>query len=240
MVVMMLSAGHAYCDRSNDNCGSTSVNIGSEDFPAAPKQPPPDNIMKTKTFTRFALLCAIATSTPLSFAQDEQSVAPTVTKTETTVETKTVKGPVIEKGSLTNVINDSVTFSTLKKALVAAELDVTLGSKGAYTIFAPTDEAFDKLPAGLVGKLMLPENKEKLRSLLLYHVIAGTVPSATLKDGEVKTMNGEKVKIDVDGDKIEVDESKVFSVDVPATNGVMHSIGTVLIPKSLKDFSPLD
>lgn len=196
--------------------------------------------MNSNKFTHFAVLCTLATVTPLAFAQDD-AAAPTVTKTETTVETKTVKeGPVIEKGSLTNVINDSVTFSTLKKALVAAELDVTLGSKGAYTIFAPTDEAFDKLPAGLLGKLLLPENKEKLRSLLLYHVVAGNVPSSTLKDGDVKTMNGEKVKIDVDGDKIEVDESKVFSADVPATNGVMHSIGTVLIPKSLKDFSPLD
>ena len=196
--------------------------------------------MKTNNLTRFALLCAFASAAPLSFAQDEQAGEATVTKTETTVETKTVKGPVIEKGSLTNVINDSVTFSTLKKALVAAELDVTLGSKGAYTVFAPTDEAFDKLPAGLLGKLLLPENKEKLRSLLLYHVVAGVEPSATLKDGEVKTMNGEKIKIDVDGDKIQVDDSKVFSVDVPATNGVMHSIGTVLIPKSLKDFSPLN
>ncbi|GAA5126556.1 fasciclin domain-containing protein [Luteolibacter yonseiensis] len=196
--------------------------------------------MKINQFTRFAVLCTLATATPCAFAQDETATAEKTVKTETTIETKVEKGPVIEKGSLTNVINDSVTFSTLKKALVAAELDVTLGSKGAYTIFAPTDEAFDKLPAGLLGKLMLPENKEKLRSLLLYHVIAGNMPASTLKDGDVKTMNGEKIKIDVDGDKIEVDEAKVFSADVPATNGVMHSVGKVLIPKSLKDFSPLD
>lgn len=196
--------------------------------------------MKTNQFTRFAVLCTLATATPFAFAQND-AAAPTVTKTETTIETKTVKeGPVIEKGSLTNVINDSVTFSTLKKALVAAELDVTLGSKGAYTIFAPTDEAFDKLPAGLLGKLMLPENKEKLRSLLLYHVVAGNMASTSLKDGDVKTMNGEKIEIDVDGDTIKVDDAKVFSADVPATNGVMHSVGNVLIPKSLKDFSPLD
>jgi len=198
--------------------------------------------MKSNKLTRYAVLCTLAAATPLAFSQDDAAAAaPTVTKTETTVETKTVKeGPVIEKGSLTNVINDSVTFSTLKKALVAAELDVTLGSKGTYTIFAPTDEAFDKLPAGLLGKLMLPENKEKLRSLLLYHVIAGNVPAASLKDGEVKTMNGEKVEIDVDGDTIKVDDAKVFSADVGATNGLMHSVGNVLIPKSLKDFSPLD
>ena len=87
---------------------------------------------------------------------------------------------------------------------------------------------------------MLPENKEKLRSLLLYHVIAGRMLATDLKDGEVKTMNGEKVKIKADGDKIEFDGSKVFSADVTANNGVMHSIGTVLVPKSLDGFAGLD
>ncbi|MES2440937.1 MAG: fasciclin domain-containing protein [Verrucomicrobiota bacterium] len=193
--------------------------------------------MKTKKLTQFALLCSFAASVPMASAADPVVVEKTVT--ETKVE-KVEKAPMIEKGSLSAVITDSVSFSTLKKALVAADLEVTLGSKGAYTIFAPTDEAFDKLPAGLLGKLLLPENKEKLRSLLLYHVIAGKVMAAELKDGEVKTMNGEKVEIDVDGETIKVDESKVFSADVQATNGVMHSIGTVIIPKSLKDISPLD
>ncbi len=87
---------------------------------------------------------------------------------------------------------------------------------------------------------MLPENKEKLRSLLLYHVVPGRVLAAELKDGEVKTMNGEKLEFDVESDKIEVQDTKVFSADVIATNGVMHSVGKVLIPKSLEDFSPLD
>lgn len=188
--------------------------------------------MKTPKLAYFAILCSLAAS-PVAFSADAVVVEKTVT--EETV----VKAPAVEKGSLSSVIADSVTFSTLKRALAAAELDVVLGSKGAYTVFAPTDEAFDKLPAGLLGKLLLPENKEKLRSLLLYHVVAGKVLAAELKDGEVKTMNGEKVKIDVDGDTVKVDDSKVFSADVQATNGVMHSIGTVLIPKSLKDFSPL-
>lgn len=147
---------------------------------------------------------------------------------------------VIEKGSLTAMIKDSVTFSILTKALAAAGLDETLGNKGEFTIFAPTDEAFGKLPAGVLAKLLLPENKEKLRSLLLYHVIAGKVLSTDLKDGEVKTMNGEKFKIDVTSEKIEVDGAKVFSADVMANNGVMHTIGTVIIPKSLDDFAGLD
>jgi uncharacterized surface protein with fasciclin (FAS1) repeats len=190
--------------------------------------------MKTKKLTQIALLVSFAAVTPAAFA------AEAVVEKPKTAETAKVEQPVITPGSLTAVINDSVTFSTLKKALVATGLDVTLGGKGAYTIFAPTDEAFDKLPAGMLGKLMLPENKEKLRSLLLYHVVAGQLLASGLKDGEVKTMNGEKVEIDVDGKEAEVNDSKVFSADVMANNGVMHSIGTVLMPPSMKDFSPLD
>ena len=190
--------------------------------------------MKTKSFTRYAVLCSFAACSFAATAADPAVIEKPASPTAAT------KVPMVEKGSLSAVITDSVTFSTLKKALVAAELETTLGTKGAYTVFAPADEAFDKLPAGLLGKLMLPENKEKLRSLLLYHVIAGKMLAADLKDGAVKTMNGEKLQIDVDGANVEVDQSKVFSADVQATNGVMHSIGTVMMPKSLKDFSPLD
>lgn len=153
------------------------------------------------------------------------------------VEKPKMEEKVTEKaGTLTAMIADSVTFSTLTKALKAAGLDATLGAKGEFTIFAPTDDAFGKLPAGVLTKLLLPENKEKLRSLLLYHVVAGRVLASDLKDGNVKTMNGEEVKIDVERDKIEVDESKVFSSDVMASNGVMHSIGEVLVPETLKEF----
>ncbi|MCU0779035.1 MAG: fasciclin domain-containing protein, partial [Akkermansiaceae bacterium] len=100
-------------------------------------------------------------------------------------------------------------------------------------------EAFGKLPAETLIKLMLPENKEKLRMLLLYHVVAGRVLAADLTDGDVKTVNGAKLKIDVSAEKIEVDGAKVFSADVSAINGVMHSIGKVLVPKSLDGFAGL-
>lgn len=185
--------------------------------------------MKTKHMTRAILLISMAAASPMAFSKDATAEKPAL-KEEVTV----------QKGTLTATIGESVTFSTLAIALKAAGLDMTLGNKGEYTIFAPTDEAFGKLPDGVLTKLMLPENKEKLRSLLLYHVIAGKMLAADLKDGEVKTMNGEKVKVDVEADKIEVDGSKVFSADVTATNGVMHTIGTVLVPKSLNGFSGLD
>jgi len=184
--------------------------------------------MKKKHLTHAIIIISRA-SAPKAFSKDAVADKP-----------KMVEVATVQPGSLTAMITDSATFSTLTKALKAAELDITLGNKGEFTVFAPTDEAFGKLPAEVLTKLMLPENKEKLRSLLLYHVVAGKVLAADLKDGDVKTMNGEKVKIDVESDKIEVDGLKVFSADVAATNGVMHSIGEVLVPKSLKGFAGLD
>ncbi len=184
--------------------------------------------MKKKHLTHAIIIISMA-SAPIAFSKDAVADKPKMEEVAT-----------VQPGSLTAMIADSATFSTLTKALKAAELDITLGNKGEFTVFAPTDEAFGKLPAEVLTKLMLPENKEKLRSLLLYHVVAGKVLAADLKDGDVKTMNGEKVKIDVESDKIEVDGLKVFSADVAATNGVMHSIGEVLVPKSLKGFAGLD
>lgn len=143
-------------------------------------------------------------------------------------------------GALAKIIADSASFRHLTRALEAAGLDDTLGADGTYTVFAPTDEAFSKLPEGTLAKLLLPENKEKLRSLLLYHVVAGRMLSADLKDGEVKTINGEKIEVDVDGQTVEVGDAKVFSTDVLADNGVIHSIGEVQVPESLDGFAGLD
>lgn len=187
-----------------------------------------NKIKNMKTLTQIMIIGSLFAVHETALAQ--ASAAPN---------TQEQKKMVIEPGSLTAMIKDSTTFSILTKALTAAELDVTLGNKGEFTIFAPTDEAFGKLPAGVLSKLLLPENKEKLRSLLLYHVVAGKVLSTDLKDGDVKTMNGEKVKIDVSPEKIEVEGAKVFSADVMANNGVMHTIGMVIIPKSLDDFAGL-
>lgn len=180
--------------------------------------------MKTTNLTRLALLLSLTSVPSVVLGQGDITETP-----------KSAQTALVGK-SLTDVVSDSTTFSTLKKALKASDLDVTLASKGAYTLFAPTDDAFGKLPEGTLDKLLLPENKEKLRSLLLYHVIAGKMLAADLKDEEVKTMNGEKVKIDVGSGKITIDGEKVFSADVMANNGIMHSIGTVLVPKSLEGF----
>ncbi|MBC8127770.1 MAG: fasciclin domain-containing protein [Gloeobacteraceae cyanobacterium ES-bin-144] len=186
--------------------------------------------MKTKNMSQVVIMISLIASSSQVFSQEIVSEKPKMDE----------KQSVITKGSLSSILADSTTFSTLNKALKATGLDLTLGGPGEFTVFAPTDDAFSKLPPAVLTKLMLPQNIEKLRSLLLYHVIAGKRLAADLKDGGVKTMNGEMVKIDADGDKIELDGAKVFSPDVMATNGVLHSLGKVLIPKSMDGFADLD
>ena len=190
--------------------------------------------MKTK-FTRLALLLSIGALMPVAFAQEKEKTKETKT---TVVEEKVMVGP--EKGSIASALADGATFSILTKALQATGLDATLGAKGTFTIFAPTDEAFSKLPAGTLDKLMLPENNEKLRSLLLYHVLPGTFALADLKNGEIKTMNGEKIEVDIKSDTKQVEDSKIASADLVATNGVIHSIDKVMVPHSLDGFAKLD
>ena len=188
--------------------------------------------MKTK-FTRLALLLAIGPLVPVAFAQEKAKE----TKT-TVVEEKVVVVP--QKDTVAAKLADSATFSILTKALQVTGLDVTLGSKGTFTIFAPTDEAFSKLPAGALDKLMLPENNEKLRSLLLFHVLPGIFTMADLKNGEIKTMNGEKVEIDIKSDTKQVEDSKISKPDLITANGVIHSIDKVMVPHSLDGFAGLD
>jgi len=124
-------------------------------------------------------------------------------------------------------------FKTLAAALQAAGLVDTLKGKGPFTVFAPTDDAFAKLPAGTVDSLLKPENKEKLKAILLYHVVAGDVTAAQVtKMSSAKTLNGQSVKITVSGGTVMVNDAKVIKADVMASNGVIHVIDTVLLPKN--------
>jgi uncharacterized surface protein with fasciclin (FAS1) repeats len=124
-------------------------------------------------------------------------------------------------------------FKTLAAALEAAGLIDALKGAGPFTVFAPTDEAFAKLPAGTLESLLKPENKEKLKSILLYHVTSGNVPaSEVLKlDGRsVKTLQGSSIKVQTKNG-VRVGNARVVQTDVMASNGVIHVIDTVLIPK---------
>mgnify|MGYP003452086233 FL=1 len=122
-------------------------------------------------------------------------------------------------------------FSTLVTAIKAAGLVDTLNSKGPFTVFAPTNAAFAKLPAGTVESLLLPENKAKLTAILTYHVVAGKVTAAeVVKLKTAKTVNGKDVTIAAGKNGVMVNDAKVSATDIMASNGVIHVIDTVLIP----------
>jgi transforming growth factor-beta-induced protein len=126
-------------------------------------------------------------------------------------------------------------FNTLVAAVQAADLEGALRSEGPFTVFAPTDAAFDKLPEGLVAKLLLPQNKEKLKELLLYHVVSGRVLAKDLKWTQlVPTLEGQSLWIRKFWGTVLVNNARVTSADVLATNGVIHVINEVLIPKGFE------
>jgi len=122
-------------------------------------------------------------------------------------------------------------FETLAAALGAAGLVDTLKGDGPFTVFAPTDEAFAKLPAGTVENLLKPENKDQLTAILTYHVVPGNVMAAdVVKLSEAETVNGKKVNIKTEGDNVMINDAKVVSADVAASNGVIHVIDAVILP----------
>lgn len=121
-------------------------------------------------------------------------------------------------------------FNTLVAAVTAAGLVETLQGPGPFTVFAPTDEAFAKLPPGTVEELLKAENKAKLGAILTYHVVAGKVMAADVKTMTATTASGKNVNIKVDAGKVTVNNATVIKTDVAASNGVVHVIDTVLIP----------
>lgn len=130
------------------------------------------------------------------------------------------------------VATEAGSFNTLVAAVQAAGLVETLQGEGPFTVFAPTDEAFAKLPDGTVESLLLPENKEKLVAILTYHVVPGKVTAAdVVKVKEAPTVNGKNIPVAVDGDTVKVGDATVVKADVMASNGVIHVIDTVLIPE---------
>jgi len=133
---------------------------------------------------------------------------------------------------LVAVAGSADNFKTLVAAIKAAGLVETLQGKGPFTVFAPTDEAFAKLPAGTVEDLLKPENKEKLVAILTYHVLSGKVMAADVKTMEAKTVQGQSVEIVVADAGVTVNGAKVVKTDVPAENGVIHVIDAVILPKS--------
>jgi uncharacterized surface protein with fasciclin (FAS1) repeats len=137
------------------------------------------------------------------------------------------------QGNIVDVATSNGSFTTLLAAVKAAGLTDVLAEGGPYTVFAPTDAAFAALPKGTVETLLKPENKEKLKKVLAYHVVPGSVSSSAIKSGQVKTVEGSAVILKTSGDKIMVNNAKVTSANIKASNGMIHAIDKVILPPDL-------
>jgi uncharacterized surface protein with fasciclin (FAS1) repeats len=134
--------------------------------------------------------------------------------------------------NIVEVAAEAGTFNTLIAAAKAADLVDALTGEGPLTVFAPTDEAFAKLPEGTVEMLLKPENKEKLQAVLLYHVVSGKVTSDKVVElSSAETLQGQSVNIKVNDGKVYVNDAQVIAADVMASNGVIHVIDAVILPK---------
>jgi uncharacterized surface protein with fasciclin (FAS1) repeats len=144
-----------------------------------------------------------------------------------------INQPVLQAAEDKNIVEVATSagnFKTLVAAISAAGLAETLSGPGPFTVFAPTDEAFAKLPAGTVEDLLKPENKAKLVAILTYHVLPGKVVAANVKTSSPKTVNGKELEIIVKGGKVTVGGANVIATDVAASNGVIHAIDAVVLP----------
>lgn len=137
----------------------------------------------------------------------------------------------MDKKDIVDTAVSNGSFNTLAAALEAGGLIATLKSEGPFTVFAPTDEAFAKLPGGTVEMLLLPENKDKLVAILTYHVVSGEVSAAeVVKLDSASTVNGSDVEINVRDDSVFINDSRVVMTDIYASNGVIHVVDTVILP----------
>ena len=132
--------------------------------------------------------------------------------------------------TIVKIASGNPDFSTLVTALAAADLVEALQGPGPFTVFAPNNAAFAKLPPGTLEDLLKPANKAKLAAILKNHVVSGKVMAANVKAGPVKTLNGQEVVVDVTNGKVKFGNAVVTATDIDASNGVIHKIDTVVIP----------
>jgi len=196
-----------------------------------------------RTSTRLIALGAIAGLVTLSAcgsdSNDSSSDTTTAAEeaetvvTEAMAEEETATSEVAAAaGDIVETAINAGSFGTLVAAVEAADLVETLQSPGPFTVLAPTDDAFAALPDGLVDCLLLPENQEALASILTYHVISGAVMSGDLTAGDVPTVQGENVTVDLT-DGVMFNNATVIQADVEASNGVIHAIDAVIVPPSI-------
>lgn len=176
--------------------------------------------MKTNRILTVAALCAAVTLTP-SLLAGQCSASKSASTTTASADK-----------DLVAVASGADNFKTLVAAVKAAGLVETLQGEGPFTVFAPTDAAFAKLPAGTVENLLKPENRDQLVAILTYHVVPSKVLAADVRTMKAKTVQGESVHLVVTDSGVMVDNAKVVKTDILADNGVIHVIDTVMIPKA--------
>ena len=179
-----------------------------------------------KNMKKTIIAIAAASVLLLSACGTDGSTADTTVAAADTTEMATAPGTIVE------VAQGNPEFSTLVAAVTAAGLGEALSGAGPLTVFAPTNAAFEALPAGLLEKLLLPENKEVLTKILTYHVVAAKVMAADVKAGDVATLEGSTFAVTTEGG-VKVNTANVTATDVPASNGVIHVIDAVLVPASI-------
>lgn len=176
----------------------------------------------------FAFQNMNANSSSSSQVMEEEAGQPTASQESESTETASTDENMSK--TIVDIASENGNFKTLTTALTEAGLVETLSGDGPFTVFAPTDEAFAKLPAGTVESLL--KDKEKLTSILTYHVVPGKVMAAdVVKLTSATTVQGQDVTVKVEGDSVMINDAKVVTTDIEASNGVIHVIDTVILPK---------
>ena len=188
----------------------------------------------------FLAACAPA-ATPMATSAPTMTTEPTVAPTATPQPTAVPPTPTPQPSTIVDIAVSDGNFKTLVAALQATGLDKTLAGDGPFTVFAPTDAAFNMLPAGTVENLLKPENKDKLVQILTYHVVPGNVTAADVsKLTSADTVAKLPVAIKVDMGKVMINDATVSAADIMASNGVIHVIDSVLLPKDIVDTAVSD
>lgn len=183
---------------------------------------------------KLALLASVVGMSTLSIAPAIADMHTSESMSEDT-STQMMEGTQSDTGnSVVGVAANSERFNTLVRALEAAGLRDTLASGGPYTVFAPTDEAFNELPDGALEYLLQPENQELLKQVLTYHVVPGEITASELSTGTVDTLGG-GVAVLTNPDRVIVNNASVVNANIQAENGVIHAINRVLLPSELRE-----
>jgi uncharacterized surface protein with fasciclin (FAS1) repeats len=180
----------------------------------------------------FSLLTAVLIASSLFTACNNEGEKKPAEDAGTTVKEPVTEPKVEAPKDIVDVASGSADHSTLVAAVKAAGLVETLKGAGPFTVFAPTNAAFSALPAGTVDGLLKPEKKDDLTKILTYHVVSGVVKAADLKDGQkIKTVQGGELTVSIKDGKVMINGANVTSADLASSNGVIHVIDAVLMPK---------